>query len=164
MWHRQLWARLNHWLVQREAADPSSTTYLKGRLECLDPRLFRQLVIARACVTDLEVELPRITAYVRLLHHLNTLDWSAQPVNLRVWDIRKQTVTVEAFFVDERGCFLDAESEVRQFKAELLQLLQKFDPSHIGAPDALGHNARIAQSLIRSATPIAVHLLQFALQ
>jgi hypothetical protein len=148
----------------RESKDPESITYMRGRLECLDPKLFRQLNVTSACVTKVKVDLPSIIYYVRLLKWLNANDLSAERIDLKSANVRAQTVTIENFFRDSLGRYVDSEQEVTTFKHEALSLLKRFEGLEHEQIGDIGYNVRLLRVLLFSVATLADNLRLFSLQ
>lgn len=163
MWYRRLFAHLNHRFSLKESTDVASPVYWRGRLECLDPKLIRLDLIV-ACVTELDVELDSIDRYVSLLRYLNALDFSQDRIDLKSFRLNRKAVTIERFFSDARGRYLNELETVRVFKDGALQLLTRFEALPMEQTGNVGYNARILKALLYSLAMIADQLRNYSLK
>ena len=163
MWHRKWLNRLNHWMSMRESKDPTSYVYLRGRLECLDPKLLKRIPVVSACVTQIEVGLPSVAEYVRFFQLLNASDLHADKIDLESIKYRRQTVTIETFFRDSRGRQLPSEELVRKYREEAMTLLDKYQAVRAEQIGVAGFNVRLLNHLLPAVAKLADDLRLYSL-
>jgi hypothetical protein len=163
VWFRRLFAHLNHRFSLRESSDPFSAQYWRGRLECLDAKLFK-LDLVRACVTELTVELDSIDGYLALFRYLDALDFAVDRIDLKSFRLNHRAVTVERFFQDNHGRYLNALETIQGFKQGALRLLTRLEALPPEQTGIIGYNARILKALLYSTAVIADHLRNYSLK
>lgn len=162
MWFRKKMNRLAYWYGLKRANKRDVTEVQAVQLRLIDPLLFSNRNVNRECVETIDVVLPNLMAYVRLLSEIKMCLQEERFIELSRFAIQPRTVTIEAFFIDDKRCRIDAVEAMGKLRSLSLDCLNSFKSIRHEQTGIAGFNARILQKTLVSLASLAGQLREYS--
>lgn len=154
--------RLAYWYGLKRANKHDVIEVQAVQLRLIDPLLFSSRSINRECVETIDVVLPNLMAYMRLLSEIKMGLEENRRIDLSRFAISTQSVTIEAFFIDDKRCRIDAVDAVGKLQSLSLDCLNSFKSIRHEQIGTAGFNARILQKTLVSLASLAGQLREYS--
>ena len=162
MWFRKKFNRLAYWYGLKRANKHDVTEVQAVQLRLIDPLLFNDRNINRECVETIDVVLPNLMAYVKLLSEIKMCLQEERFIELSRFSIRPRTVTIEAFFTDDNRRRIDVTVAIGKLQALSLDCLNSFKSIRHEQIGLAGFNARMLQKTLVSLAHLADQLREYS--
>lgn len=163
MWIRTIKLRLSLWLYQRTKETLTSQQQRQLTLELFDPALFTHQDLGFDCAYDLDVLLPNLVAYVRMVNDLILVLEKQEKIDISSYSLDTCKVTVERFFMSDARLYLDREKHLKLFVSRLQVLVASYEAIEKERVGIAGFNGRILTKVIRSLMELVEQLRKYSL-
>ncbi len=143
MWIRRLRSKLLLWFSQIYHPDDTGRYEKLGTLNALDPELFRNYAVSNACIFMMRTHIPDIEQYTKKINYAIIFLVDKAAIS-NVWcQYSWRDSTLDSFFIDKEGRYLDPVKSVSEFKLASLTFLRLYFLIMNEQVETDGYNARV---------------------
>lgn len=154
MWLRKYFLKLRSkyalWSLNRKRKNLSEYEIHLCHLMCLEPELFSNLNVAKACVYLIETDFRNLAHALTLLTYANNCLTAKRQIELPNLDLLRKRIALDKLFVDDKARYLPVVETIERFKNESINFLNKYQELSNASIGIDGYNKRVLFHLRKS--------------
>ncbi len=128
----------------------------------LEPRLFNVIDISKACLYLIDSDFVNYQHCFKTLVAINECLTAKKQIDLHLLQLTKTTVSIEEFFISDKGLYLEADKAIVQYKElnkTFFTLYEEIKLAQIGID---GYNKRVLTQFILALGKVTEQLRKYA--
>ena len=160
----QLQNRFKYWLL-KNTHYLNRTSLKQSVLEhtlLLEPRLFKVIDVSKACLYLIDINFTNYEHWFKTLVAINVCLSSNKQIDLHLLQLIKTICSVEYFFIDNAGLYLNASDCIIQYKLEVTKFLAYYKEIEFKQTGIDGYNKRILTQVLLALEKVTEQLREFS--
>lgn len=163
MWLRKQYAKLIFYLCQTYKPDQSGKHERLGLIDSLNPLLFKNYNDAKACTYNITTVYNNIIEYTERLNNANSIMKNRISIPNHWCLYRYSQIPLSKLLLDKRGCIIDAEKAILNYKNSLNVFFQEVERIKSSDNGTDTHNARILNKFQNHILDLTRDIIKFSI-